>query len=202
MESGRWLLAFQLNVIMALMYCSWGIWYISYRRSPIMPRPGMVRNDSGMLELKKDKSEQFEFTVGTTSWILINLQALGAVFRLTFDDKGWPIGYGRRGKYPRLVRSQVLSGPRWLRWYGTWPMGEYYRILGSFLRSELWYYFLHSHGLVSHSKKNTSLRLAVSVVALTKFWQIMPAFASFMLALSCQVLVRGKFWWRRGVAFG
>jgi len=28
MESGRWLLAFQLNVIMALMYCSWGI-YIS-----------------------------------------------------------------------------------------------------------------------------------------------------------------------------
>ena len=32
-----------------------------------MPRPGMVRNDSEMLELKKDKSEQFEFTVGTTS---------------------------------------------------------------------------------------------------------------------------------------
>jgi len=34
MESGRWLLAFQLNVIMALMYCSWGI-YIS---SPVWDR--------------------------------------------------------------------------------------------------------------------------------------------------------------------
>ena len=38
----------------------------------------------------------------------MNLQAIKAVFKFTFNEKGWPIGYAKRGEIPN-VSSQPGS---------------------------------------------------------------------------------------------